>query len=66
MGGFGLDETETQIQEYIPLILEKLPSEKPRMIHSVGDPYNVLLLVKLGIDLIVSDFSKKASDLGVY
>lgn len=34
------------------------------MIRSPGDPHAVLVLVKHGIDLIVSAFSKSASDLG--
>lgn len=44
---------------------ERLPGAKPRMIHSSGDPYSILLLVKHGIDLIVSAFSKSAGDLGI-
>eukprot|EP01126_Amoeba_proteus_P005460 TRINITY_DN1183_c0_g1_i11.p1 TRINITY_DN1183_c0_g1~~TRINITY_DN1183_c0_g1_i11.p1 ORF type:complete len:295 (+),score=51.16 TRINITY_DN1183_c0_g1_i11:578-1462(+) len=64
LGGFGLDESTTQRNEYIHLVLSEIPPDKPRMINGVGDPYEVLSCVEMGIDIFTNSFVGQATEQG--
>ncbi|RDD43396.1 Queuine tRNA-ribosyltransferase subunit QTRTD1-like protein [Trichoplax sp. H2] len=50
--GFGSDQMNVEtIFELLPLTTQNLPVEKPRLIHAIGSPTNIIKAIESGVDL---------------
>lgn len=51
IGGLSVGEPEEMMYEFTALCCENLPAEKPRYLMGVGNPWNLLECISLGIDM---------------
>ncbi|KAJ4458801.1 putative Queuine/other tRNA-ribosyltransferase [Paratrimastix pyriformis] len=64
LGGFGLGETPQERDCIFPLVMAKLPAEKPRMIAGLGTPVEVMQAVANGVDVFSSAYPLIESEAG--
>ena len=51
IGGLSVGEPEEMMYEFTELCCEHLPTDKPRYLMGVGNPWNILESIALGIDM---------------
>ncbi len=51
IGGLSVGEPEEMMYEFTALCCEHLPTDKPRYLMGVGNPWNILESIALGIDM---------------
>lgn len=64
LGSFDLDETPEQSDAMLAQLVKEIPSNKPILINTMGDPLSIIRLVHKGIDLFSTVFPDTATDLG--
>ena len=52
IGGLSVGEPEEMMYEFTELCCEHLPTDKPRYLMGVGNPWNILESIALGIDMV--------------